>query len=187
MKTKSATAYTEEFIINEMKQDWWIGKQNQLLFMWSTIYEGILNSEGNTNTVLYDWLDDENESRSNEYWKALNEINASYERYKQWYKPYMDTLSAEYKRQSDEYEKQSAEYKRQSAEYKRQSAEALNSSLENIAWFYNRYKKDPNSIPDEELNQWKEKWKQVIQGCKEDDIDYKAKLSKEMLEFYGEK
>ena len=69
----------------------------------------------------------------------------------------MDTLSAEYKRQSDEYEKQSAEYKRQSAEYKRQSAEALNSSLENIAWFYNRYKKDPNSIPDEELNQWKEK------------------------------
>ena len=103
MRTRSATAYTEEFIINEMKEDRWINKQNQLLFIRSTIYEWI--SKNN----LYDRLDDEDESRWNEYEKALKLINNSYEKYKTWFKTYMESVSAEARQQSAEYDRQSAE------------------------------------------------------------------------------
>ena len=158
MRTRSATAYTEEFIINEMKEDRWINKQNQLLFIRSTIYEWI--SKNN----LYDRLDDEDESRWNEYEKALKLINNSYEKYKTWFKTYMETKSAE---------------------YDKQSAETINSSLNNLVRFYNRYKKDPNSIKAEEVSRRKEDWKRVIKRCKELWIDYKSKLSPDMLKFYG--
>ena len=75
------------------------------------------------------------------------------------------------------------------AELDKQSAESLISSLENLARFYNRYKKDPSTIKDDEVKQRKENWKQVIQRCKEckdEKINYKDKLTPEMLKFYGE-
>ena len=148
-----------------MKEDRWINKQNQLLFIRSTIYEWI--SKNN----LYDRLDDEDESRWNEYEKASKLINNSYEKYKTWFKTYMETKSAEYDKQS--------------AEYRQQSAETINSSLDNLVRFYNRYKKDPNSIKAEEVSRRKEDWKRVIKRCKELWIDYKSKLSPDMLKFYG--
>jgi len=202
MHTRSATAYTENFIINEMKKDRWVSKQNQLLFIRSTIYAWI------SQRTLYDRLDDENENRSDEYEKALKQINSSYEEYKKWFKTYMETWiaeadrtsaearqqSAEARQQSAEARQQSAEARQQSAEARQQSAEALNSSLKNLARFYNRYKKDPSTIKDEEIKQRKEKWRQVVQWCKELWIDYKAILLKEVwdkkkvdaiLKFYG--
>ena len=84
-----------------------------------------------------------------------------------------------------EYDEQSAKAREQSAKAREQSAESLTSSLENLARFYNRYKKDPSTIKDDEVKQRKEVWKKVIQRCKDDKIDYKAKLSPEMLKFYG--
>ncbi len=165
MRTRSATAYTEEFIVKEMQKDRWIDKQNQLLFIWSSIYWWI------SKNFLYDRLDDDNEVRASEYEKALKEINKSYEEYKDWFKTYMETWIAEADRTS--------------AEARQQSAEALNSSIKNLARFYNRYKKDPSTIKDEEIKQRKEKWRQVVQWCKELWIDYKSKLSPEILKFYG--
>ena len=179
MHTRSATAYTEDFIINEMKKDRWISKQNQLLFIRSTIYAWI------SQRTLYDRLDDENENRSDEYEKALKQINSSYEEYKKWFKTYMETWIAEADRTSAKARQQSAEARQQSAEARQQSAEALNSSLKNLARFYNRYKKDPSTIKDEEIKQRKEKWRQIVQWCKELWIDYKSKLSPEILKFYG--
>ena len=188
MRTRSATAYTEEFIINEMKKDWWISKQNQLLFVWSKIYEWI------SQTKLYKLLDDADINRRSEYKKSLKQIANCYEGYEKWFKTYMETWIAEADRTSAEARQQSAEARQQSAEARQQSAEALNSSLKNLARFYNRYKKDPSSIKAEEVRQWKEKWRQVIQWCKDLWIDYKAKLLKEVwdkrkvdaiLKFYG--
>lgn len=179
MRTRSATAYTEEFIINEMKKDWWISKQNQLLFIRSTIYAWI------SQRTLYDWLDDDNETRSDEYEKALKQINSSYEEYKKWFKAYMEKGIADADRRIAEADRTSAEARQQSAEARQQSAESLTSSLENLARFYNRYKKDPSTINDDEVRQRKENWKQVIQRCKDGKINYKDKLSPEMLKFYG--
>ena len=61
----------------------------------------------------------------------------------------MSELSAEARQQS-------AEARQQSAESRQQSAEALTSSLDNLVRFYNRYKKDPSTIKDEELTRRKE-------------------------------
>lgn len=165
MHTRSATAYTEEFLINEMQKDRWISKQNQLLFIRSKIYEWIAQ------TKLYKLLDDTDINRRSEYKKSLKQIANCYERYEKWFRTYMETWIAEADRTI--------------AEARQQSAEALNSSLKNLARFYNRYKKDPSTIKDDDVLQWKEKWRQVVQRCKEDKIDYKAKLSPEMLKFYG--
>ena len=53
-------------------------------------------------------------------------------------------------------ETKSAEARQQSAEARQQSAEALTSSLDNLVRFYNRYKKDPSTIKDDELTWRKE-------------------------------
>ena len=179
MRTRSATAYTEEFLINEMQNDRWIEKKNQLLFLRSSIYSWI------SKKTLYDWLDDENESRSDEYDKVLTQISKSYENYKNWFKIYMEEWINESEKKINESQKKIKEYDEQSAKAREQSAESLTSSLENLARFYNRYKKDPSTIKDDEVKQRKEVWKKVIQRCKDDKIDYKAKLSPEMLKFYG--
>ncbi|MCR4826417.1 MAG: hypothetical protein K5882_05635 [Bacteroidales bacterium] len=50
----------------------------------------------------------------------------------------------------------SANAQQRSAEADRRSAEALTSSLENLARFYNRYKKDPSTIKDDEVTRRKE-------------------------------
>lgn len=180
MRTRSATAYTENFIMNEMKKDWWIGKQNQLLFIRSRIYAWI------SDKTLYDRLDDENESRSDEYSKALKQIAASYEEYKKWFKTYMDIKSAEAKQQS-------AKAKQQSAEAKQEAIQSISNSLEWIIIFYNSYKKNIDVVKQNEIDEAKKLAKNIITQCKEYWIDYKAILLKEvwdrrkveeMLKFY---
>ena len=47
------------------------------------------------------------------------------------------------------------------------------------------YKKDPSSIKQSEINQMQNSAKEIVQDCKQYNIDYKAKLSPEMLKFYG--
>ena len=183
-----------------MKRNPWISEENRLLFNRSSIYWWI------SKKFLYDRLDDENEFRANEYEKVLKQINEAYENYKNWFKTYMeewinesekkineskkkikeyDEQSAKAREQSAVAREQSAELDKQSAELSKQSAESLASSLEKLARFYNRYKKDPSTIRDDEVKQRKEIWKKVIQRCKDGKIDYKAKLSTEMLKFYG--
>ncbi len=168
MRTRSATAFTEQFIIEQFKKDWGIDRQNQLLFMWSTIYSGI------TNKTLYDFLDDDNEARSDEYDNQLENINKFYKSYEKGFEEYMD---------------------QKSAEYDRMSAEAVTSSLKNLVWFFNRYHmKDKEAIPPNETQAWKNIGKEVFTGCKDINLNYKAILSKELgddekvkevLKFYG--
>ena len=60
--------------------------------------------------------------------------------------------------------------------------------------FYNLYKTDPSSVKLEDLNWMKKNANNIIQRCKEYNIDYKAILRKdlgdekklnELLKFYG--
>ena len=50
--------------------------------------------------------------------------------------------------------------------------------------FYNNYKNNPNNIKPEEIKQAKALAERIIDNCKYYHIDYKSKLSKEMLRFY---
>ena len=174
MRTRSATDYTEEFIINEMKKDRWINKQNQLLFIWSKIYGWISQKK------LYNRLDDENESRSAEYKKSLKQIATCYEEYKKWFKTYMDIKSAEARQQS--------------AEARQEAIQSISNSLGWIIIFYNSYKKNIDVVKQNEIDEAKRLAKNIITQCKKYWIDYRSILLKEvwdkkkvdgMLKFYG--
>lgn len=164
MRTISATDYTENFIKNEMKKNRWISKENQILFIWSKIYAWI------SRKTLYDWLDDDNETRSGEYSKALKTIRNSYEEYKKWFKIYMETKSSEYRQQS-------AEYDRQSAETREKIVKWLNESLGLLKESYYSYKE---SSDDEYLKGLRENAKKLIPLCIKYGVDYKAILSPEI-------
>ena len=189
MRTRSATAFTEQFIIEQFKNDWGIDRQNQLLFMWSSIYGGI------TKKFLYDFLEDDNEARSDEYCSQLKNINQFYEGYKKGFKEYMEQKSAEYDRRSAEAQQRSAEAQQRSAEAQQRSAEAITNSLKNFVWFFNRYHmKDKEAIPPDETQAWKNKAMEVFIRCKVINLNYKAILRKELgddkkvqelLKFYG--
>ena len=182
MRTRSATAYTEEFIVNEMKKDRWISKQNQLLFIRSTIYAWI------SKKPLYDRLDDDNETRSDEYEKALKQINSSYEEYKKWFKTYMETKSAKYDRRSADAQQRSGKAIK---EIMKQDSTRVK---ERMTEFYDLYIQNPNNIKQDDLNFMKKSTKEFIADCKKHWIDYRAILLKEVwdkrkvdaiLKFYG--
>ena len=189
MRTRSATAFTEQFLIEQFKKDWGIDRQNQLLFMWSTIYSGI------TNKTLYEFLDDDNEARSDEYDNQLENINKFYESYKKGFKEYMEQKLAESDSMIAEYGRRIAESDRSIAESDRRIAEALTSSLKELVWFFNRYHmKDKEAIPPNETQKVKNIGKEVFTSCKDINLNYKAILSKELgddkkvqelLKFYG--
>ena len=149
--------FTESFIVNQMKFDWWISKQNQLLFIWDAVYEQI------TKKNFYDWEDWDN-NRLSEYENAMDSIEGCWKKYKEWFTSYM---------------------KQQSAEARQQSAEATYSWLNDLIRFYNFYKENPNIVKAGDIKEFKEHSKRIIQNCKKYNIDYKAKLSPEILKFYG--
>ncbi len=193
---------TEKFIKEQMKEDWGINKQNQLLFIWDAIYEQI------TKKNFYDG-EDGNKQRLDDFENALDKIEACGKKYKQDYKAYMEQQSAEARQQSAEADRQIAEADRQIAEARQQSAEADRQIAEAIkeimkqdsVWvkermveFYNLYLQNPNIIKKEDLIFMKESTKGFIEDCKKQNIDYKAILRKELgdeqkvkdlLKFYG--
>ena len=168
MRTRSATAFTEQFIIEQFKNDWGIDRQNQLLFMWSKIYGGISQKK------LYNWLDDDNKERSSEYKKCLKNISEFYEGYKKGFKEYMEQKSAEAKRQS-------AEAKRQSAEAKQEPIAYIYHTLYYMIYSYSLH----DFATDEEIKEMKEIGKNMIQLCNQYNIDYKSLFPLEVQKFYG--
>lgn len=173
MKDEWTKEFTINFIEKEMEVDWWISKENQLLFIRHAIYKQLTDND------LYDGQDGNQQIAEDFNNKAVNiRIRVCWQKYRNWALAYMQQRSAEARQQS-------ADYDRRTAEARQQSAEALTSSLDNLVRFYNRYKKDPSTIKDEELTRRKEDWKRVIQWCKDGKINYKAKLTPEMLKFYG--
>ena len=202
MRTRSATAFTEQFIIEQFKNDWGIDRQNQLLFMWNVIYTQISEKK------LYDWLDDDNEVRHENYKKQLKTLIQFKENYKKGFKEYMEQKSAEYDRQIAEAERRSAEAERRSAEARQRSAEARQRSAEAIkgtmksdtlgvieaAKYYILCIKNPATNDKNEIEAVKKALKDIIENCKKYNIDYKAilrkelgdeKKVKELLKFYG--
>ena len=157
---------TEKFIKEQMKEDWGINKQNQLLFIWDAIYEQI------TKKNFYDG-EDGNKQRLDDFENALDKIEACGKKYKQDYKAYME---------------------QQSAEAKREIVRLNSIGVKQAAEFYDLYIKNPNTIKKEELNTLIKNTKGFIEDCKKRNIDYKAILRKELgdeqkvkdlLKFYG--
>ena len=171
MKDPELWKFTEDFIVEQMNKNPWMDNTNRLIFLLDLIYEK------NTWKNIYEW-EDWDEKRLNDFEEYLDTIEETGNTYVKLIKEYTQKLF-------EKYDEQSAKAREQSAKAREQSAKSLTSSLENLARFYNRYKKDPSTIKDEEVRQRKEKGNEVILRCKEEEIDYKLKLSPEMLKFYG--
>ena len=179
MRTRSATAFTEQFIIEQFKNDWGINRQNQLLFMWSKIFGGISQKK------LYNWLDDDNNERRSEYKKCLKNISEFYNSYKKGFKEYMEQQSAEADRRIDEAKRRSAETERRSAETERRSIITTYLGLKHDIEFYQLYKRNSSAALPNETSQVKNISKIVIQDCIKYNIDYHSLLPLEVQKFYN--
>lgn len=177
---KSAEAFTEQWIAEQMKTSWGIDRGNQLLFVWDAVYEQI------TKKNFYDG-EDGNKKRLDEFEKVMDNIEACGKKFKEDFTAYM-------KRRIAEAEKQSAEAKKQSAEAERRSINSTYNGLNQCIRFYKLYKKNPSLIKPNDVVDMKDYAKHVTKNCKEYNIDYKAELRKELgddkkvaelLKFYG--
>ncbi len=179
-KVIGADDFTAQFIENQMKVDWKIDKQNQLVFLWHCIYKQIIgedlyNPEDGDSNRLQDFNDRVVGMR----------IRAAGQRYKEEIIAYMDKVIAEADRQIAEADRQIAEADRQIAEADRQiaeakqlSAEARQQSLNNITAIFkeliNYYKL---AISYNELNKleiFKPNVEDAIEVSKHFGFDYKA-------------
>ena len=163
-------AFTEQFILEEMKKDWKISRQNQLLFIWHYIYLQVTDSN------LYDGDGvDDNVKRKEEFnsYGVPARIKAGGMKFRQSCLAYMQ---------------------QRSAEAQQRSAEATKSGVSQIAIYYNLCKDYPSAVVKEELEETKKYAKHVIKNCQKYNIDYKAILRKELgdeqkvkdlLKFYG--
>ena len=177
---KSAEAFTEQWIVGQMKTSWGIDKGNQLLFVWDAVYEQI------TKKNFYDG-EDGNKKRLDEFEKVMDNVEACGKKYKEDYTAHM-------KQRSAEAEQRSAEAKRQSAEAEQRSINSTYNGLNQCIRFYKLYKKNPSLIKPNDVVDMKDYAKHVTKNCKEYNIDYKAELRKELgddkkvaelLKFYG--
>ena len=213
MKNGNARVFTDNFIVEEMKKNWEISTQNQLLFIWYGIYLGVEKKD------LYDGNDGD-EKRLEEFEIALDYIEDCSKRYVDDLKIYINKSTEELNKQAEEKNKQ-AEEKNKQAEEKNKQAEELNkqaeeknkqaeelnkqaeeknkqaeetirhtmsldsAGLKNLTEIYELYIKDPSSVTASELEKAKELAAYFISDCKKYGIDYKKLLSPEVRKFYG--
>ena len=180
--------FTEDFIVEQMKNNWWINKQNQLLFVWDAIYEQI------TKANFYEW-EDGDEQRLNEFEHALDYIEACWKKYKHDMHVYLKQRIAEARQQSADYDRRIAEARQQSAEAIKKTMRLDSMWIKRMVEFYEIYTRNPNVVKQEEIDFSKEATKKVIAQCKKYWIDYRAILLKEVwwdqrkvdaiLKFYG--
>ncbi len=163
--------FTIDFVLKEMESDRWISKDNQLLFIRESIYQEVVKKE------LYDG-EDGDEKRLQEFENALDYIDACWLRYRRAFMAYMDKLSKETAQHN-------AEMLQRKTELRQDNIRWTNKWLDQLLDFYRLYNNNPSSVRPEELMQTKDYSKRVIQNCKKYNIDYKAKLPKEVRDFYG--
>ena len=170
LQNKNARTFTEDFIVNQMQFDRWINKQNQLLFIWDAIYEQI------TSKNIYTW-EDGNKSRLSEFENVMDRVGQCGKDYKIWFHDYMEQRSADA-------DKRSADADKRSTDADKRSIETTHKWLTELIRFYNFYKGNPSKVKVEDIREFKEHSKWIIQNCKKYWIDYKAKLSPEVRRFY---
>ena len=163
---KSAEAFTEQWIAEQMKTSWGIDRGNQLLFVWDAVYEQI------TKKNFYDG-EDGNKKRLDEFEKVMDNIEACGKKFKEDFTAYM---------------------KQRSAEADREIIKITYDRLKHLTEFHRLYKRNPSTVMPNEISQMMNSAKHIIENCKKYNIDYKAELRKELgndkkveelLKFYG--
>ena len=180
LTNEAAAKFTEDFIYEQMSQNRWISKENQYLFIWSTIYTTLTNLE------LYDWSD-WNQERYNEYEIAFDYLLNCEETYKTNLKKIMEhelEKSENDLQQSRDDLQKSRDDLQQSRDDLQQSRDDLQNTKNNVMQsdtlllneiinFYKLYKNNINVFNEWELMEIKRIAKETIEACQKDKIDYK--------------
>jgi hypothetical protein len=160
MQNKDALAFTEQFIVEKMKEDWGINRQNQLLFVWYAIHDKVVGED------LYDG-EDGNDARLEEFETAVENVDACGTAF---YDGFMEWMMA----RRDEYDRQSAEYEKQSAEGTQEIIQSLKTSISGIMMFYDTYLIDPDKESTESrerLSRFRGKVQEVYRIAKKYNFD----------------
>ena len=176
MKDDDAKIFTISFVEKEMEADWWINKENQLLFIRHSIYKQLTDQD------LYDGKDGNQQIAEDFSNRGVTiRIRACWQKYKNWIIAYMNELSAEARQQSAEAIKKIMQ---------QDSIRLKKSMIE----FYEIYITNPKVVKKGDIDFAKESTKTIIGDCKKYWVDYKAILLKEVwdmkkvdaiLKFYG--
>lgn len=165
LSDKDAQTFTEQFIKDQMKTDWGINKQNQLLFIWDAVYGQIIKDK-----QLYTG-EDGNQARLDEFEKVMEKSEDCGKKYNDSFKAYMRQRSAEADRRSAEADQSRVIY--------------VYAGLCQVISYYSLWNVAPESAKIEsELKETKEYFKYVIKECKEFNIDYQSLLPTEVQRFY---
>lgn len=176
MKNNNAKTFTMNFVETEMETDWQISKENQLLFIWHSVYKQVTDQD------LYNGKDGDQKIAEDFTDKVVNaRIKACSQKYRSCFTAYMNQRSAEAQQRSAEAQ---------------QNAMKLDSLWlkEDMLRFYDIYTRSPNIVKQEEINFMKKATNVCITQCKQYGIDYRAILLKEtgdgkkvdaILKFYG--
>ena len=160
MQKKIRPRFTEQFIKDQMKTNWGINKQNQLLFIWDAVYEQI------TGKQLYTG-EDGNQTRLNEFEKAIEKAEACGKKYNKEFDAYLDQVIADADRRSAE-----ADQKRVVVAYHNLY---MNTDIYTMR----------NNARESEIKQVKENFKLNIKNFEEFKIDFQSLLPTEVQRFYG--
>ena len=167
MKNSNAKNFTINFVEKEMEADWKISKENQLLFIWHTIYKELTNQD------LYDGKDDVQQIAEDFGNKSvITKIRICRQKYSNGYTAYMNQSIAEAQQRS-------AEAKQVSAEAIKEMMRLDSIGIKQMVEFYDIYTTRPSIVKQEDLDFMKEFIIEVVNQCKKYGIDYRAILFKE--------
>lgn len=187
MKDSGNLKYTEDFIVKQMQSNRWISKQNQLLFIRSAIYNKIMKKS------LYNWDTwDWNDKRLDEYDDALEYIVDCWQKYKDWLLSYMNKRSADADRRSADADRRIANAKKRLQQLETEISKIKNDItryssqwLQYLNDLYTLCKNNSNYLSSNDLKEVKKIGYDFISLCKQNNINYKSKLSPEVRKFYG--
>ena len=173
-KDKDAREFTENFITKQMKEDRWISKENQQLFVLYSIFEYTVNED------IYDG-EDWDETRLQEFENAVELIDNCGKLYVEELTQHMKILSAKSREQSAK------------------NREIIEKNIkkrfmEDVPGFYQKYITNPQVITQNDIDFMRKSTKSFVDDCKKYWHDYKALMLEavwdkrkveEMLKFYG--
>ena len=192
-KVKWALMFTADFVLWEMENDRWIGKENQLLFVWHSIYKQVTGED------LYNWEDWDAKTAENFGNKVVGaRMRACWQKYKNWIVKYMNEVSADAQQRSADAQQRSADAQQRSADAQQRSADAqqrsadadkqiaettqeaeqaLNKGFDMVVDFYKSCK---TSTDFENFKSFKADVEKLISLSKRFDFDYRAIILKKL-------
>lgn len=180
MKDSGNLKYTEDFIVKQMQSNRWISKQNQLLFIRSAIYNKIMKKS------LYNWDTwDWNDKRLDEYDDALEYIVDCWQKYKDWLLSYINKRSADADKRIATAKKRLQQLETEVSSIRNNIARNSSQWLQYLNDLYTICKNNSNYISSDDLKKVKKIGYDLISLCKQNNINYKSKLSPEVRKFYG--